>query len=363
MLKGKFQLLMVRGWRDIVGNPYSEGRIQKDEINMKLIVEPIKKLLEFPAIWIGILYLYWLMFVPVDEAFILGIILFVIYLIVTILEKLSNRNWKFSLVLLVVLLPVTWEAGRLTFWLLTGWLDREFIFIVLLILLAGYPIFSVLQRPPGRNKTLSILLFVAILPTLALNVIYFISYFPEVIDRVEFGNSKYYIASELNMDYHSYLTFYKCKKWSPICTSLYSTYDRQDFDKIIIDQEKGEVSAISSEPDSRLVYTDGETPRLYEGYPVQLDDHIYQVSTYNTTCKAFSCTTYIYTLYECKLSYLSCNALPIQYSQNYDISIVLDANPTANEINAYDNHDDTLIFTFGKHSQCYVDGCVILKEK
>lgn len=217
------------------------------------------------------------------------------------------------------------------------------------------------QKPSSKNKTLSILLFIGILPTLALNIIYFVSYFPEVIDQADFGNFKYYITSGLDMDYHSYLTFYKCKKWSLKCHILYSTYDRQDFGEIIIDKEKNEVSAIGRGPNSRLVYTDGEHSRLYEGYPTRLSSHIYQMSTdYDTgACGLSSCDTYVYTLYECNLDYKSCNPIPIQYSTTHDDVIILNANEITNEINATDN-DDTLIFTYGAHPVCYVDKCVIL---
>lgn len=332
-------------------------------VKMARIISLSKQALRFPVIWVGVLYLFWLMFIPINESYIPGIILLGAYLIITVLEKLANRSWLFSLALVFVLLPIVWEASILTFWLLTGWLDREVIFIVLVIVFAGYPLISILQKPSSKDKVLSLLLFIVTLPVLAINVIYFVSYFPEVVDQTKFGEFKYYIVSGIDMDYHSHLSFYKCKQWSLKCDILYGTYDRQDFEEIIIDKEKNEVSAISSEPHSRLVYTDGEHSRLYEGYPTRLGDHIYQMSTeYDAgTCASSSCDTYIYTLYECNLNYTSCNPLPVQYSAVYDNVIILNANEITDEINASDG-DDTLIFTYGKHPVCYVDGCVILDQ-
>lgn len=106
----------------------------------------IKQALEFPVIWVAILYLFWLLSVPMNESYIPGVILLSVYLIITVLEKLLSKSWLFSLALVFVLLPVAWEASILTFWLLTGWLDREFIFIALIILFAGYPAFRVFSK-------------------------------------------------------------------------------------------------------------------------------------------------------------------------------------------------------------------------
>lgn len=332
---------------------------------MTFIINLFKQTLRFPVMWVGMFYLFWLLSVPIDESYFSGIILFGIYLIITILVKLCNTNWKVALILLVILLPVAWEASMITLWLLSGWLDRKFIFTILTIILASYPVLSILRQPSSRNKSLSLLMFVVTLPTLALNIMYFVSYFPKVVDKLEFGGFKYYILSEIDMDYHSNRSFYKCAKWSLQCDVPYSTYSRQDFKKIIVDKEKNEVSAISSEPDSRLVFTYGENSRLYEGYPEQLGDHVYQMSTDygNRKCGVASCDIYIYTLYECKSNYTSCNPLPIQYTRDYEVTIVLNANAIANEIDAYDNYDDTKIFTYGKHPQCYVEGCMILEQK
>jgi hypothetical protein len=249
------------------------------------------------------------------------------------------------------------------FWFLTGWLDQKLIFTVMTIALAIYPAIKITQKPPSKSKILSVVLFVITLPILGINILYFVSYYPAVLDKAEFGNFKYYISSGIDMDFHSHLTFYKCKKWGFYCIDLYRTYDRQDFEKIIIDKTENEVSAISNGRDSRLVYTDGKNPRLYEGYPEQLGNHIYQVSTdyESTNCGNRYCDQIIYTLYECNLDYKSCNSLPIQYTESYDGVPNLIANETTNEISAYDIYDETLIFTYGEHPRCYVEGCKILK--
>ena len=116
----------------------------------------------------------------------------------------------------------------------------------------------------------------------------------------------------------------------------------------------------------RMIYTDGENPREYVRYTyAQLGDHLYFLSKERhkvNDCKTILCDVYTYTLYECKLDYTSCIPLPIQYTENYDVGIVLEANESFNEIVALDEDNDTLIFTYGEHPRCYVEGCEILEE-
>lgn len=333
------------------------------EENMIRIYNLLKKTLNFPIMWLSGLYLYWFLSVPMDESFITGLTLLGIYFAITVLDTFAKANKIPFTALLIILLPFSWVASSLTIWLLTGWLDREFIFSVLMILFASYPAFNILQKPSSKIKTLSILLFIETLPFLAVNLIYFVSYIPQVIDETEFGDFNYYIVSGMDMDYHSHLSFAKCKKSSPKCIILYRRYDRQDFEEIIVDKEKNEVSAIGSGPNLRLVYTDGEHPRLYEGYPTQLGNYIYQMSTDYDSCGSPTCDVYVYTLYECNLNYMSCDPLPIQYTQEYEIVIVLEADTITHEISAYDYYDDLLIFTYGENSRCHADDCVILEDK
>lgn len=333
---------------------------------MKLIIELFKKLLEFPALWVSVIYLFWFVFVPTDESFSTGIWLLGFYLIITALETLLDANQKTSIVLLVVLLPFTWFFSMfvLDLWFSTvGWLGREFIYVPLIILSLSYIAYNLFRAPSSGNKTLHILLFVLTIPILVINITYPITYFPETLDRKDFGNFVYYIVWGMDSDYHSHLTFYKCKEWSIQCEGLYGSYDRMFFDKIIIDKEKNEVSAVDGNFNLGLAFTDGDNPRSYDAFPVQLGDHVYQPSANHEYggCGAANCDVYIYTAYECNLDYTSCNMIPMQYSATSDRWIYLDVNEATKEIIAYDR-DDTPIFTYGEHPVCYVDGCVILAQ-
>jgi len=333
---------------------------------MTSIINLFKKTLKFPVLWVGLINLFWLMLIPTDEFFDEGIRLLIIYFVITVLETLLSGNKILSIVLLIVLLPIAWIAGIfvMQIWFEAGWQHRQFIYVPLIILLSGYNAYNLFQRPSRDNKTVRILLFIATFPILALNVAHQVVYFPEVQDQKEFGNLKYYIVWQLDVDYHDYVSFYKCEKWSFSCNVLTSHYSGPGLDKIIIDKEKNEVSALGP-AEFGLAFTDGDHPRAYElGYPEQLGNHVYQLAINSReirNCMAVvpSCNSYTYTLYECNLDYTSCDPLPVQYTTTDDNEFFLDANEVAGEINASD-YNDTLIFTYGAHPVCYVDQCVIL---
>ena len=329
---------------------------------MSLILNLFKKTLKFPSIWIGVIYLFWWIFIPTNESFYEGIVFLVVYSAITILETLLGTNKKLFIIFFIVLLPFTWffSLMSLILWSSTaGWLGREFIYIPLIIFFSSYIAHKLLQESSSANKTLRILLFIATLPILAISIAYPISCFPKVLDQKEFGNSKYYIVWGIDRDFRSYLSFYKCGKWSFRCNDLYSGYSQQNFDKIIIDKEKNEVSAARAF-DLGLAYTDGANPRSYDAFSVQLGDHAYQPSIdyKKGDCGTTDCDVYIYTIYECSLDYTSCHMLPMRYTATSDVWIYLDVNEITKEINAYDRND-TVIYTYGAHPVCHIDGCVI----
>lgn len=325
----------------------------------------IKNILRFPAIWIGGFYLFWLLSIPIDESYTDGIKLLILYSIITILETQLGTNKTFSIVFFIILLPFTliFSILALDLWAsTTGWLDRELIYIPLIILFSSYITYNLFKNSSIKNKTLRILAFIATFPILVINIAYPVSLLPEISDQKEFGNSKYYVVWGIDFNYQSHMSFYKCKKWSIRC-DRYRTYEQMYIDKILIDIEKNEVSAIDSNFDLGLAFTYGDNSRSYDAFPVQLGDHVYQPSTdhHYGNCETSDCDIYTSTVYECDLDYTSCDPLPVQYSATSDTWIYLTANEDTDEINAY-NFYDVPIFTYGEHPVCYVDGCVILDQ-
>jgi hypothetical protein len=325
----------------------------------------VKKALEYPFLWVGVIYFLWFVKPPFlnNENFDDGVRLLGIYAVIVVLEKFLSGNKILSIVLFILILPIAVITGSFlhliygTF----GRLGSEKFYIPMILLFSGYAAYNLYQKPSSDNKSLRILLFFAILPILSLNIAYPISFFPKIVTQKEFGDFKYYIVWQTDIDYHSYLSFYKCEKRGFNCDRLPTSH--MNFDEIIIDKERNEVSAVRG--NLGLSYTDGNNPRVYEGYSVQLGNHVYQMAInareFLNCMKAPSCDSYTYTLYECDLDYTSCDPLPVQYSEtNHEYEWgYLDVNEATSEINAY-SIKDSLIFTYGENPVCYIDRCVIL---
>ena len=252
---------------------------------MPLALNLFKKTLKFPVLWISLIYLFWWMLIPTDASYRFGIGILIIYFIITVLETLSllSINKILAIGLFIILLPFIWLSCVLaisplgTASAMLTWLHSRLIYLPLIILFSSCKAYVLFQNSPSANKILHIFLFLVTFPVLAINIVYVVTYFPEVWDQKEFGNFKYYIVGAKDLDAHSYVSFYKCEKWSFRCNVLDSNYSGPDLDKIIIDKEKNEVSALRP-AEFGLAFTDGDHPRVYEGYPVQLGNHVYQMA-------------------------------------------------------------------------------------
>ncbi len=212
----------------------------------------------------------------------------------------------------------------------------------------------------------SLFLFIFMLPFFTINFGY---YLPKLIsERVRFGQDTYIIFSSQDSDFHGYLTFYKCARWEFNCEHLYGSYSATIGWKIIIDQEKKEVSLFDDIYNSFL-YTDSNNPRDYAfGEGGILNDHLFSLSKKcnnpNNDKGYYDCESYTYLPYKCKITGVSCDPIPVRYITNNDGYYYWTENELQNEISLYysGNTDDILIFTYGEHSQCYVDGCEILEQ-
>jgi hypothetical protein len=362
---------MVRGWQGIAGSFVLANQDDASGINMQTMINLFKKTLKYPALWVSLIYLLWWLFTFTNDAFINGIIILGVYFIITILEisLLSSKNKTLKTALFVILLCLTLFSFMLAIWevrwIYDAPLDRRHL-IPLIIVLSSYKAYDLIRGSTSRDKVLLIILFILTFPVLVLNIAYPISFFPEIVTKKEFGNFKYYIVWQIDREYRSYRSFYKCEKWSLKCKRLYSESQGPNWDKILIDKKKNEVSIVRSS-DNGLAYTDGGNPRRYEGFSVRLGNHVYQMAIDDhddRKCMSTpSCNSYTYTLYECDLDYTSCDHLPVQYSEmNHEYEWgYLDVNEATSEINAY-SIKDSLIFTYGENPVCYIDRCVILDQ-
>ncbi len=323
----------------------------------------INWLLENPAVVFAIFYAYWLVSLPTGMI-IWGLVLLGAYLLITILENLANSN---ELVLFITIIIAFLAAIPATLYtllaisLLADYGIENIISGFILLIGVTVIIVSVYKKFSASNKLLTKIIFTCTLPLMFLNVLFFAIYYPTIKDTVFFQKERYHIVDEINDDVHSYQTFYRCNWFGFYCKSLYSSNGYRDV-KIIIDDPHNEISLFEN---YGLRYTHGPQSRYYEGFPVQSGGQIYELGWYCDKVSASDCERVDYVLYQCNPDYTGCKPLPIKYTSYYDdYYLDLGKNEETEEILLFDNSNDPpdLIFTYGEHSRCYVEGCKILEK-
>lgn len=85
-------------------------------------------------------------------------------------------------------------------------------------------------------------------------------------------------------------------------------------------------------------------------------------------CKGWplNCDKVDYVLYECSLDFTGCRSLSIKYTSYYDdYFLELGELEQTGEIALFDasKQPSSLIFTYGEHPRCYVEGCETLENR
>ena len=337
---------------------------------MKKTIKFFRSLLFLPVAIVFVLYIYWLRKFPVDESFLGGLTLLAVYFAGTIFVRLFEKHWASSLIIFLILLPISIYLAILEFvahlWITTDLeIHSHLIGLAIAVILLGVNVVLTIRNYESINRAtvMPLRLFIVTLPFFLLNFGYFAVYFSstEIADQVRFENSTYLIVYAKDSDFHSHVTFYRCSTWRFSCEPLYGSYSSSGW-KIIIDEQHKEVS-VFEEGFSRLVYTDGKNPRAYTGAGGQLYDQTYylseQCNSVNNDQGYYKCESYTYVPYSCNAESILCESIPIQYTVEYSGYYYWVEDVSKNEISLFDDND-VIIFTYGKDSHCYVDGCKIL---
>lgn len=236
------------------------------------------------------------------------------------------------------------------------------IFGLILLLIYGF-IIGILKLSQ-HHRFIKALFFVMATFFLAANTLLVYFYLPRLQASAEFGKTTYYITS--NLPFLECCGYFQFTEWQDIFhyESNFYTYNMPQV-KFIYDKTTDEVSLIDvSEGVEKLYETFGKSNRSYEGY-AKLGNHLYYASAKCNRNEKGSCETWTYILYQCELDNTSCRVLPIEYATGRDGWVNLQANESTNEIDfyfdPYFSANETLIYTYGKSSRCFADGCSIIK--
>jgi hypothetical protein len=234
-----------------------------------------------------------------------------------------------------------------------------------LILLLIY-IFSVgMLKLLHRHLFIRAVFFLIAIFFLATNVVLTFFYFPRLQASARFGNTTYYITS--NLPFLECCGYHQFTKWEGMShyESNFYRYNMPQV-KFIYDKKTDEVSLVDvSEGFEKLYETFGKSHRSYEGY-AKLGNRLYYSSAKCNRNEEGVCETWTYILYQCELDNTSCIVLPIEYTTGMDGWVNLQTNLSRNEIEFYfekyfSADDGTLIYTYGQSPRCFADGCSLVR--
>ncbi len=207
-------------------------------------------------------------------------------------------------------------------------------------------------------------LLVAVAVLLIVNIRFAFVYFPQLEASGEYGRTTYYLTSNAPFldccPYHEFTKWESGFKYDTRFMSYWGGYL-----KLVYDPKQNLVSVAQRWPPyDRLTYADTEPPRHYDTQ-MPVGDHLYYTSL---DCAAgpkdrpYICDIWSYGLYECGLDNLSCVALPFRYLGDYSFDTSMALNEATGELDLYFDIGDypghhTLIYSYGEHPRCYVDGC------
>ncbi|MCI0553962.1 MAG: alkaline shock response membrane anchor protein AmaP [Anaerolineae bacterium] len=243
--------------------------------------------------------------------------------------------------------------------------DPDGAYIVGLILLGLYSLFAFLIKLSKNRRFLKRFLFFPTAIFLLGNITHANAFFPSLEFASKCNGKTYYITWMHPFGDYQWIfnnvTIWKGVKYE----SFFFGYSSSSYE-IVCDEDKKEANIINISNDV-LAYTDGENSRIYDEYNgAILGNHQYFLSRECNDWVPSTCGSLTYTLFECNLSYKSCDPVPIKYtlydSRNF-LNLVSDS--STNEVNLYEEYfetdDEILIFTYGQHPRCYVAGCEILE--
>jgi len=245
--------------------------------------------------------------------------------------------------------------------------DPDGAYIVGLILLGIFGFFVMLLKLARNRAVVKIILLVPTILFFLGNITHIIAFFPSMEFTTKCNGNTYYITWMHPFGDYQW-TFYNVTIWKGVFKykSFFFGYSPGAGPyKVICDEERNEANIVSTFTEA-LAYTDGANPRRYDRYVgTSLKTHRYFLAWQCNDRLPTICGSETFILYQCNLGYTSCKSLPISYTGESVDYLILEANEETNEIELYDDFKEDggiLIFTYGEHPRCYVEGCEILKE-
>lgn len=194
--------------------------------------------------------------------------------------------------------------------------------------------------------------------------------YPKVVDSGIYNGALYYLVSNPNYDTAYSPDDYDLTKWYGFLQfESHHVYFRTDRLRLFYDSNMKLVNVVSySDEDGSewLLYANSAPPRYYQ-HTAASKNHRFYISVGDTSAATDMFGNrrvyYHYTIYECELDNTGCAPIPFKFTSEEEWT-TLEFNEATQEIEFYiwpDNEDLTLVYSYGDHPRCHVEGCEILQ--
>lgn len=240
--------------------------------------------------------------------------------------------------------------------------DPNAAFLVGIILFVLYFVFGILVRLLKRNSVKFTFLALTIMLAF-INISHVFSFFPLIENKITCNGRIYYITWMHPFGDYQW-TFDELTIWEGLhYETRFFGYSQGPFE-IICDEGRG-VANIIRTINGVLTYSHGkEKVNYYDWAGTELGQKKYFLAWRCDKRGENTCDLETYTLHECTLDYKSCDSLFISYTTEYAYNLVLEADEKTQEVFLFDDYEDNperkIIFSYSKESRCYVEGCEIL---
>lgn len=225
----------------------------------------------------------------------------------------------------------------------------------------------------ANNKTFLKIFFVTIssllfaIASAAATIIIVFSH-PKVIDTGIYNGVIYLLVASHNdataySPDHHHLT-----KWSGLFHFEFRYVEiRYSRVRLSFDDNLGIVNIVYDEKDGDewLIFGDADPPRYYTLRGTSSENYRFYPSVVCFAWRPNTCTAYKHMIYQCELDNTGCVSLPFQYTGEDEYAYI-QFNEATREfefyISPYSSADDFLIYSFGDHPRCHVEGCEILNQ-
>jgi hypothetical protein len=247
----------------------------------------------------------------------------------------------------------------------------QLLVIVTSWVLANLILIIIIRRSKNRTllKTAALIVWIFLFAITSLESFsVFLFSNPKVIDSGIYNRTVYLLvayhndATTYSPDHHNLTKWYGLFRFETQYVDFTSGHARLFYDKKL-----GIVNIVAHDEETGkewLIFADTDLPRHYTLRGISSENYRFYPSVECIEYTSNTCMTHKHMIYQCELDNTGCTPLPFQFTGKDDYAYI-ELNEATQEYEFYiwpNIGDEFLVYSYGDHPRCYVEGCEILSQ-